>query len=365
MINVLMSSTTPLQKDGITSVMLNLFNHIDKTNYKIDFIAINEPEEQITNEIVKGGGTIKVISRDIRRPLRFINDYASICKKYDVVHVHGNSATMTLEMIAAWLAGVKVRIAHSHNTYCTSKIIDKLCRPIFYALCNRRVACGEEAGKWLFKKRSFSVINNGIDTEKYSFDTTMRKSVRDRLRWNESIIVGNVANFLYAKNHDYIIDVFYELQKTDNAYRLLLLGTGELIDNIIEKVKRLRIDDKVCFIGSVSNVEDYLSAMDIVLMPSLKEGFPLTLVEEQSNGLCCVVSNTITQKTNITGNVYFLPLNISPYKWAKYIEDLLNVKHNRQLMCIEAIDSIKKNGYDIKDSVKKLERIYSESIKLD
>lgn len=359
----MMSSTTPVQRDGVTGVMLNLLRNIDKSKFHIDFIVINEPEEGICNQIKNEGGEIIYIPRKITHPIQYILMYSKACKGYDIVHVHGNSATMVLEMIAAALAGVKVRIAHSHNTYCVSKIIDKIFRPLFYCLCNTRIACGEEAGVWLFGERSFSIINNGINSEKYLFRENEREIVRGEFSLDDNnIVVGNVANFLAAKNHDFLIEVFIELLKMDSRYRLLLLGAGELMNTIREKVEKSNISKLVYFVGSVSGVERYLSAMDLIVMPSLNEGFPLTLIEEQCNGLRCFVSDRITKEVDLSGNIEFLSLDKSAEEWAQIIHGNVKKASDRQQTSYRAQSAIKSKGYDMIQSIKLLEKIYSKLV---
>lgn len=361
MIKILMSSTTPIQRDGISGVMINLTKHINKKNYHIDFISINDIEESLKSQIMELGCEITVIPRTMKHPIRYILKYAKVCKSYDIVHVHGNSATMVLEMIAASIAGVKIRIAHSHNTYCLAKKIDKICRPLFQKLVNVRLSCGEEAGKWLFGDRKFFVINNGVNASKYAYNELDRIIIRNNMSWNNKIVLGNVANFLEAKNHKFLIEVFKSLLELDEKYRLVLIGSGELLSDIQKLVSSYQINDLVSFTGSISNVESYLSAMDYIVMPSVNEGLPLTLIEEQSNGLICFVSNQITNEVDVSGNVKFLGLEKSADEWAKYIDCVVREKYDRHFSSFNAQSAIRLNGYDILESVKKLEEIYSNA----
>ena len=362
MTKVMMSSATPVIKDGITNVMLNLYKKIDKEKYHIDFITINEPEESIKKQIFSNGGKYTVVQRSIKHPLRYIKEYSRACKGYDIVHVHGNSATLFLEMLAAKLAGVKVRIAHSHNTYCRFKKVDKILRILFYMTCNERLACGREAGEWLFGKKIFTIINNGIDCQKYSFDAKSRRSTREDLEWVDAKVIGHVGNFLPAKNHEFIVDVFEELIKRDSSFRLLLLGDGELYDSIKKSVSSKGLEDFVTFAGSVTNVNGYLSTMDIIFMPSINEGLPLTLIEAQANGLRCVVSDNITQDVNLTANVYFMSLSVAKDTWADAICDLMKsgLITDRKKISDESISKIASCNYDINRSVSLLEKIYKK-----
>lgn len=357
MIKVLMSSTTPIMKDGITNVMLNLYKKINRSEFQVDFIVGNKPDEDINKLILENGGRYTIIPRSKKHIFRYIKEYARICKGYDIVHVHGNSATIFFELFAAFLAGVKIRIAHSHNTYCTAKKADKILRIPFHVLCNGRFACSQAAGEWLFGKRKFIIINNGINTEKFIFSDEARNKIRAKLNLNNKKVIGHVGNFLPVKNHAFIIDVFEELAKIDDSYCLVLLGTGATQENIKQQVKKLKLEDRVHFVGSVSNVEDYLSAMDVIIMPSIHEGLPLTLIEEQANGLKCVISDAITKEVDLSGNVEFISLNSSVQKWVTTIEKKL-LSSNRYDDSIKAIKIIKELGYDIGVAADKLQNYY-------
>lgn len=84
-------------------------------------------------------------------------------------------------MLAARLAGCSVRIAHSHTTTCKYKVIDKIMKPIFDSSCTHNIACGKEAGKWLFGRAEFEIFKNGIFTENYRFDENYRKLIRKNI----------------------------------------------------------------------------------------------------------------------------------------------------------------------------------------
>lgn len=363
MIKVLMSSTTSMEKDGITNVILNLYKNIDRSIFIVDLIMINQPSEDIKKNIADKNGKYTVIPRRFSHPIRFIRQYSSACKNYDIVHVHGNSATIFLELFAAKLAGVPIRIAHSHNTYCRYKTIDKVLRFPFYLLCNERLACGVKAGKWLFNNRKFEVINNGIDAKKFEFDNVARNKIRSIMRWDNKKVIVHVGNFLEAKNHVFVIEIFKEIYKNNKNFRLLLLGNGELKTDVENIVKKYKLDDVVWFAGSVTNVSDYLNGSDIVLMPSINEGLPLTLIEEQANGLKCIVSKNITTEVNITGNVCFISLNDSVRTWSEKVIRCCNEYYDRETESERCVNVIIQKGYDITCSTKKLEDIYIKNMK--
>ena len=363
MTKVLLVCTVPTDKSGIPNVIFNLLDRLDYRQYNIGYVAINEPSDLYRENLDKINAKLFIIPRKIKNPLKYIYQLSKVAKDYDIIHVHGNSATMILEMIAAKIAGVKVRIAHSHNTTCNMKSIDKLARPLFYNLCNGRLACGIEAGKWLFQNKDFKVINNGIDVERFRFNGNTRNLVRTKLGIEDNeYVIGHIGNFVEQKNHSFLIDIFHNLMRFQSKSKLLLLGDGPLKASIQSKVNDLGLSEQVIFAGSVDYPEEYMNAMDVVVMPSLFEGLPLTLVEEQANGLSIVASDTITPDANITGNVHFLSLSENVSSWVKSIQKILNKSLHCKASSNKAIDQIKKAKYDIDSSVETLESYYDNKL---
>lgn len=354
--------TSPLVYDGISMSVLNYFNNIDNQKIQMDFVTpsvIAEIEEQIKEK----GGRVYIVKGRKKHPLNYIKQLSALVKnnRYDIVQAHGSSAMLCLEMIAAKKAGCKIRIAHCRNTKCDHKILDKLLRPIFYKTYTHGFACGEKAGKWLFRNRKFEIINNGKDIDKFKYNEEIRKEYREKYNLNDKIVIGHVGNFNEQKNHDFLIDVFYNLTKIDSAYYLVLIGRGYTQPTIEKKIKTLGIEDKVLFVGRSSEVEKWIQAMDIMVFPSKFEGFPNVLVEWQIAGLPCVISSAITNEVKLTDLVQFISLNESPKYWAEKINQIK--LQDRNLIKDKVVNQIKEQGYDIKENAKKLEKIYEELIK--
>lgn len=354
-----MINTVSTQKNGITNVIFNLMRELVRfKDISIEYISISEIEESYLRILNDLKIKFHIIPRSITNTIGYVKSLSLICREFDIVHAHGNSATMVLEMLAAKIGGVKLRIAHSHNTKCSMKLIDKMMRPIFYKLCNGKLACGDEAGSWLFPNSRFSVINNGINTDKYRYSKEDADDIRSLLRWEDKIILGNIGNFVDQKNHGFIIRIFKELSSLDQNLRLILVGNGPNINEIKNLAQNIGIIDKIYFTGSVDNPEKYMSASDLIVMPSLYEGFPLTLVEEQANGLKIICSDTITQKTNLTGNINFISLDSPTDIWLNKIKDEIDSNYNRNEFSIKSIEMIKKQGFDIKSNALDLYNYY-------
>lgn len=360
---VLLVNTVPTEKNGITNVIYNYYRAINKQNLYIDLVTINVPEASYRNEFLQNGGRIYTLERNLRHPLHYMRCLSELARGYDILHAHGNSATMVLEMYAAKKAGVPVRIAHSHNSNCKYHVVDKLCRIPFYAFCNARLACSSEAGYWLFENRSFKILNNGIDTEMFHFEEGKRLSIREKLGWVDCKIIGHVGNFLEAKNHAFIMDIFQQISLKDVSFRLLLLGKGEKMEEIKDRVAKMQLSDKVCFAGATDYVNDYLCAMDVIVMPSLHEGLPLTLIEEQANGLPCIVSDVITREADKTGLLEFYSLQTTASAWADRISAIVLSETGRKGRSVQAIESIRQSGFDICKQADRLKEFYKSQLK--
>ncbi|MDE6273348.1 MAG: glycosyltransferase [Muribaculaceae bacterium] len=357
-IKILEVVTVPTEKSGIPNVAFNIMGALPREDVELGYVAINDPSEFFKDKLADLGARLFVIPRKLTSPWNYVVRLAKVAKGYDVMHVHGNSATMVLEMIAARIAGVKIRAAHSHSTSCSMKSIDRLARPLFHSLCNCRLACGQDAGTWLFGERHFEVIRNGIDTSEFRFDESRRKDIRSQLGLADEYLIGNIANFLEVKNHRFLIEIMRALNDRRRDIKLLLLGDGELAEQIKADVRSKGLEDVVFFAGSVSNPADYMSAMDFIIMPSIHEGLPLTLIEEQANGLSAMVSDAITKEADLTGNLTYMSLGDSADKWTDKLELLIEKAPRNSSVSEKSIEKIIKQGYDISSSANSLIELF-------
>ena len=193
-----MVNTVPTERNGITGVVFNFIGAFPKGAVELGYVTINEPDESFRIKLGIVGARLYVVPREIRHPLRYVRNLANAARGYDAIHAHGDSATLVLEMLAAKMAGVPLRIAHSHSSNCSMHLIHRIMWPLFQTLCNSRLSCSDKAGIWLFGKRDFTVINNGIDTARFSFNAENRKDIREMIEVTGPI-VGHVGNFDYAK----------------------------------------------------------------------------------------------------------------------------------------------------------------------
>mgnify|MGYP004501953721 FL=1 len=262
---------------------------------------------------------------------------------------------------------ISIRIAHSHNTGFQTHNVVKICvgnimkeRLMFYA--TNYLACSKIAGDWLFGKKAVEtgkvkIIKNGIDIDRYRYNPIMREKKRKEIGVTDNIVIGNVGRFVTQKNHTFLIEIFAEVKKKESKAVLLLAGIGDLMEPMKEKAKELGLDDSVIFLGFRTDVNELIQAMDLFLMPSLYEGFPVTAVEAQASGLPCILSDSITKEAALIEETVYIDLKKPSEYWAKHVVEKIG-KSNRE----NSYKTLKAKGFDIKDMVISLENIYNKEV---
>ena len=358
-LRVLMVNTVPMIYDGITMVMLNYVQNMARDGVQVDFLCGNDVEPSLRATIEDMGVRLYRIPGRNRHPVRYVRRLAALCRQngYQVVHAHGNSATLATEMLAAKRAGVPVRCPHSHSAKTNHPALHKALGPLFARSYTHGFACGEAAGRWLYGDRPFTVLNNGANAAKYGFNAAWRAEYRDKLGIGDRVAVGHVANFTPHKNHTFLIEAFDKLAKRDGRYVLVLVGSGRLMPQARELVKQKGLEDSVIFVGTTLEIPQVLSAMDFMVLPSLYEGMPNVLIEWQASGLPALVADTVTPECRLTPLVDFLPLDVEA--WAKGMAGV-KWRIDRAAASADSIRAIVAAGYDIRANAALLEALYRE-----
>ena len=310
---------------GAENFLMNVYRKIDRTKVQFDFVV--HKQGVFDDEIKKLGGEIYYI-KPLQKvgPIKYRKELKEIfdSKKYRIVHSQIDQVSGFILKVA-YQCGIPVRIAHSHSSKNSNSFVGKIYKSYLQKKINKystkRYACSDKAGKWLYKRANFEIINNGIDIDKFIFNVNERKSLRKQYNIDAStLVIGHVGRFMEAKNHDYLIDIFNDYNKNVNSNSvLLLIGSGELKEKIILKVNKLSLNKNVIFLEGLTDVYRYYNMMDIFVFPSIYEGLPLTLIEAQVNGLKCLISKNVTKECKITENCEFLDINCSSNIWTNKI----------------------------------------------
>ena len=347
---------------GTERFMMNVINNSKNKDIKNIIVTYDEVIKNWQDVILKKNIKIIVIDDPNKTGLfKNVKNIFNVIKKeqIDVVYsyTHYNSGYV---MLAAFLAGIKIRITHSHRTESNSRnslfynIYAKISKLLINIFSNVKLACGKEAGDSLFYKHTnYTIIKNGIEIDKYEFSNLKRKSLRKEYGIGEKdIVIGTVGRLDKNKNQKFLIDVFYEYTKLNSNSKLVIIGDGVEKANLVNQSKKLHISDKVIFMGSRDDVNELYNVIDVFLLTSYNEGLPFVLIEAQTNGLKCIVSDSVSREANISKSIVYKSIHLSPKIWAEEIK-------NSNLDRINCVDSIVESGYSINDTVCELEKIYN------
>ena len=250
-------------------------------------------------------------------------------------------------------------LVHSHAGSGFHKFTNTLFKPILNKYTDIKLSCSNTATEWLFGKKEIpntTIINNGIDCEKFTFNATQREEIRKKYNIkDEDKIIGHIGRFSPEKNHEFMINIISKIIKKNKNYKLFLVGEGPLKNEIMNRCKDLNIEENVLFIGNTGETYKYYSAFDIFIMPSIYEGLPIVGIEAQCEGLKCIFSDNIDKQILITENAKMLKLDED-----NWVDEIIKNDINNKRKSDSEI--IKRSGYNIDNVAQKINSIIKEKI---
>lgn len=314
-----------LNAGGAETFLMKLYRTFDLNEYQMDFVV--NVEGIYDSEVKQRGGKVYTTPLRTNHPLKSFWALKNVVSKgeYNFVLKLCDTPIGLVDIIAAKLGGatkVGVRSCNaSADIGFAKRMLCAVMRPLFNWMLNYKIAPSELAARFTFGDKEFEkgnvqLLHNGINLDEYRFDEAGRVRIRSEFSLDRPFVVGHIGRFSKQKNHAFLLSVFREIVKRRNDAVLMLVGSGELENNIKSLVKEYDILDRVIFTGTRSDVPALLSAMDVFVFPSFFEGMPNTVIEAQACGLPCVISDSITQEAQLTGLVSYLSLKEDAAKWA-------------------------------------------------
>jgi glycosyltransferase involved in cell wall biosynthesis len=328
-----------LDRGGAETWLVQVLRHIDREKYQMDFL-VHTTDPGAYDEEVEALGARIIPCLHPSNPALYAKNFFSILKEYgpyDVVHSHVHHYSGYVLMLAA-LAGVPVRIAHSHSDtrmLLASKSIRRgaylsAMNIMIRAFASRGLAVSAEAGcdlfssQWRDRPDKWQLQHLGIDLSEFEIDVDHKEVRRSLGIPLDAFVVGHVGRFCEAKNHRFLIEVGRELIKMESRSVFLLIGDGPLRLAIEEKVREYGLAKYFIFAGLRSDVSTLMKgAMDVFLFPSVYEGLPVTLLEAQAAGLSCLISNVISPETDVVSRLITrVSLDQTPEKWGSRLLEI-------------------------------------------
>ncbi|MBM6931376.1 glycosyltransferase [[Clostridium] spiroforme] len=358
-----------LSTGGAETLLMNLLREAKNEKIQFDFLQISKEKGFYEEEALSMQSNVYKID-----PLRkvglkkFLHNIDDVIKKngpFDVIHSHVDHLSGFFMYIAK-KNNIKVRISHCHNTSIegfnnfSKKIMLEMMKYLINKYSTDFMACAKEAKKLLFtKNKDVLVIHNVINLEKFCFLDFNINEYKKTLGIKNQIVFGIIGRFVEQKNYCRGLEIYKNYHEENDNSILILIGDGILKEDVEEYAKELGIYNSCIFLGQRSDVNYLMKMMDVLLMPSLFEGFPLTLIESQASGLKAIVSDTITKEVDLGMNLVYFQNNNE--NWNKTIIKVLSEKSNI-LGSEERIKILKENNFDVKSLLKFLMRVYGERL---
>lgn len=356
---------TNMNRGGAESMVMNYYRAIDRSQIQFDFMVHRQERGLFEDEIEALGGRI------YRMPaitLRNIQTYKTRLSSFFIEHpeyriIHGHMSELGyFAYKAAEKHGVPVRISHAHLSPINfdSKTIPRhILKSLGKSHVTHMFSCGQKAGEWLFGRKNLNnliLMRNAVNFQDFAFSVSARRTMRMRMNLADQFVIGHVGRFEYQKNHTFLLDIFSHVVRKKPTAILLLIGDGPLRKEMEIKAETLGLAERVRFLGIRSDISELMQVMDVFVFPSHFEGLPVTVIEAQSAGLHCILSDAITRECDVTSNVDFLPLSAPLQVWA---DDIIKCSELERLP--DTAERIAKAGYDIHSNASWLKSFYLDA----
>lgn len=355
-----------MDRGGAETTVMNLYRAVDRAVVQFDFLVHEERACDFDEEIGDLGGRLYRVPRftgvNLPRYARLCREVLGAHPEHRVVHGHiGSSAAVYLS--EAKRAG-RFAIAHSHAQFFLPGLAGLAFRAVSWPtryVADYFFACSPEAGRDRFGRRvvegdRFSVLNGGIDLGLYACGDSERQHAKRAFGVEGRPVFGHVGRLAPEKNHAFLLDVFARVREELPDAVLLLAGRGPLEDDLRAQVRALGLDGAVEFLGVREDVPEVLRALDVFLLPSVKEGLALVAVEAQAVGLPCVLSTGVPSLARITDRAIRMPLESGAAAWAQRAVELWRAVP--QSGWTDCVADVRAAGFDVRQTAAWLTDFY-------
>lgn len=359
-------SVSNMARAGIETMLMNYYREMDRSRIQFDFLA-NKPDPGEYDEEIRSMGGRVFVSPGLNplhypRYKRYMADLLRENPDIRIVHAH-NEAMGYYALQSAKDAGMRVRIAHAHNTQIIRDYkypLKMVCKQLLPGAATDYWSCGRDAGIYYYGKKRWNesgfILRNAIDVPRFGFRLEARERKRQQMGLQDCFVIGHVGRFNIQKNHTRLLDIFAETLKNAPEARLVMIGTGELEQDMKEKARAIGIQNQTYFPGQMADVSEWYQAMDCFVLPSLFEGLPVVGIEAQAAGLPCVFSDEVTDEAVLFPETRRVSLRADNAEWAREILAARRPETDRA----QGADIVRGAGYDIHTEARKLQERYLE-----
>lgn len=300
-----------MNRGGIESWLMDVARALDPADVELTFLEHTPEESHFDAEIRRLGHRV-VVCPSPHSPVGYSLRLRRILRRsgpFDAVHSFVSTFS-AVPLSVARTAGVPVRVAHSQTDRRSvlavagpaRRAYARAASAVLVRVMTAGVACSEEASLFLFRRPPagdprIRIVPNGIDITRFREATGV---LRAELGVPEgTLLVGHVGRFVPVKNQSLLVDVARVWAEREDAVHLVLVGDGPDRAAIAERVSGAGLDPRVTLTGARDDIPEVMADLDVLVLPSLYEGAPITLVEAQATGVPCVVSAAVSTASDV------------------------------------------------------------------
>ena len=314
---------------GVKNVVFNYYRNIDRDRYQFDIFYDAKTDIELPQDLIDMG------MRFYRIPnhMKVVDCYKCLREyfkenKYQIIHSHMNTLSF-VSLYAAYKENIPVRIVHNHSVPGGGEYIKHLIKDILRVFskkyANTYFACSDKAANYMYGTTdNVYIMRNAVDYDRFKVINSNRiDELKNKYDLKDKFVIGNVGRLTYAKNQKFLIDIFKELKNRNIKSKLLFVGDGELKDELSDYINKLDLNDDVIITGNVDGVEDYYHLLDIMVLPSVFEGLPLTAIEAQAAHVPLLASDSTPNEAIISSSgARIIDINSSVDTWIDNIIDV-------------------------------------------
>lgn len=355
-----------LNRCGLENRLLDIIRKMDYKKVCIDVYTYRMEKGLLDNEVIALGGKVyynlPLTPQNMFWYVKYFEKFLREHPEYKIVHAH-QDAWCSVFCKGAYLAGVPVRIAHSRtaiSVFTIETFVKNVIRIPTRKYATHYFAVSSLAGEWLFGKKNMrekkvEIWKNAIDCHSFSYNPNVRKNRRKELGVEGKKVIIHVGNFNPFKNQVFLVDILEKISQQDDSAMLIFVGRAgeiDLMNRIKERIREKKLEDKILFLGSRSDIAELLQSADVFCFPSFFEGLPGAVLEAQAAGLPCIISSSITKEVCVLNTTVMVNLEQSVDEWANEVRN--GFSQNR----CNTYETMAQAGFDINDLVMRLTKFY-------
>ena len=240
------------------------------------------------------------------RVLRFAIHFILYLRKnkFDLIHCHLNLINMLILILTkmSFLSPRFICNAYTTHNIFKDKIGGEIFRYLSQYVCFKYadVCASDSPAGWSYcfgEKPSHRRI---IVPMPISLIRNLERSNSKPSALNHSsLIIGNIGRHIPQKNQSFLIDLLKESKNRGFDWRLIIVGSGDLRQDLVQKIADFDLDSRIEIREPVNNLDSFYNEIDIFILPSLSESLPVTLLEAQSFGVRCITSSMVSKDASL------------------------------------------------------------------